>query len=124
MSTPGQLRAAIVDDEPLARARLRRLLANEEGIAVVAEFGDGISAAEGLQAIAPDVVFLDVRMPQVDGFAMLQRLPAAKRPRVVFVTASEARVVGQEVAVEHQSRLPFFRTTWVALGVGTCSVHT
>ena len=77
MNHAGQLRAAIVDDEPLARARLRRLLAHEEGVAIVAEFGDGISAAEGLQAIAVDIVFLDVRMPQLDGFAMLQRLPAA-----------------------------------------------
>ena len=93
MSSPGHLRAAIVDDEPLARARLRRLLANEENIAVVAEFGDGISAAEGLQAIEVDVVFLDVRMPQVDGFAMLQRLPVAKRPRVVFVTAYSEHAV-------------------------------
>ena len=93
MSPPGPLRAAIVDDEPLARARLRRLLANEEAVAIVAEFGDGISAAEGLQAIAVDVVFLDVRMPQVDGFAMLQRLPAAQRPRVVFVTAYSEHAV-------------------------------
>lgn len=93
MNPAGHLRAAIVDDEPLARARLRRLLAHEEGVAIVAEFGDGISAAEGLQAIAVDVVFLDVRMPQVDGFAMLQRLPAAKRPGVVFVTAYSEHAV-------------------------------
>lgn len=87
------LRAVIVDDEPLARARLRRLLADEERVAIVAEFGDGISAAEGLQAIAADVVFLDVRMPQVDGFAMLQRVPAATRPHVVFVTAYSEHAV-------------------------------
>jgi len=81
------LRAVIVDDEPLARARLSRLLGREREVEVLAEFGDGESAAEGLQALAADVVFVDVRMPQLDGFGMLERLDAARRPLVVFVTA-------------------------------------
>lgn len=81
------LRAVIVDDEPLARARLSRLLGREHSVEVLAEFGDGESAAHGLRALAPDVVFVDVRMPQLDGFAMLDRLAPAQRPLVVFVTA-------------------------------------
>ena len=75
------LRAAIVDDEPLARARLGRLLAAEADVEVVAEYGDGPTAVAGLRALPVDVLFLDVRMPQVDGFEMLERLPPAQRVR-------------------------------------------
>ena len=80
------LRAAIVDDEPLARARLARLLGAEPLLELVGQFGDG-DAAEALAAAAADVVFLDVRMPGRDGFAMLERLPPPRRPLVVFVSA-------------------------------------
>lgn len=91
MSRP--LRAVIVDDEPLARARLSRLLGREGEVEVLAAFGDGESAAAGLPALAPDVVFLDVRMPQCDGFAMLDRLRIEPRPLVVFVTAYSEHAV-------------------------------
>lgn len=87
------LRAVIVDDEPLARARLSRLLGREQAVEILAEFGDGESAAAGLPALAADVVFVDVRMPQLDGFAMLDRLPASQRPLVVFVTAYSEHAV-------------------------------
>jgi two-component system LytT family response regulator len=87
------LRAAIVDDEPLARARLGRLLAAEADVEVVAEYGDGPSAAAGLRALPVDVLFLDVRMPQVDGFQMLELLPPTQRPQVVFVTAYSEHAV-------------------------------
>jgi two-component system LytT family response regulator len=87
------LRAAIVDDEPLARARLGRLLAAEADVEVVAEYGDGPSAAAGLRALPVDVLFLDVRMPQCDGFEMLERLPPTQRPQVVFVTAYSEHAV-------------------------------
>ena len=85
------LRAAIVDDEPLARARLCRLLADEPGVEVVAEYPDGPSALTGLREAPVDVLFLDVRMPQLDGFAMLERLHP--RPQVVFVTAFSEHAV-------------------------------
>lgn len=87
------LRAVIVDDEPLARARLSRLLGREREVVVVAEFGDGESAVEGLGALAADVLFVDVRMPQLNGFAMLDRLPVQQRPLVVFVTAYSEHAV-------------------------------
>ncbi|TWI04980.1 LytTR family two component transcriptional regulator [Luteimonas cucumeris] len=80
------LRAVIVDDEPLARARLGRLLAQEDRVEVVGVFADGQSAVDALGTLAADVVFLDVRMPQVDGFAVLERI-VAPRPQIVFVTA-------------------------------------
>jgi two-component system, LytTR family, response regulator len=80
------LRAAIVDDEPLARARLVRLLGAETAVEIVGEYADG-GATAALLASGAEVVFLDVRMPEIDGFTMLQRLPASRRPLVVFVTA-------------------------------------
>nr|WP_257644277.1 LytTR family DNA-binding domain-containing protein [Luteimonas salinisoli] len=87
------MRVAIVDDEPLARARLARLLQAEGDVEVVAEYADGLQAASGLLQAAADVAFVDVRMPHVDGFAMLERLPAARRPLVVFVTAYSAHAL-------------------------------
>lgn len=86
------LRAVIVDDEPLARARLGRLLAQEDKVEVVGVFSDGASAADALGTLAADVVFLDVRMPQVDGFTVLQRI-VAPRPKIVFVTAYSEHAV-------------------------------
>jgi two-component system, LytTR family, response regulator len=81
------LRVAIVDDEPLARARLQRMLSGEDDVEVAGQFGDGARAARALLAHPVDAVFLDIRMPELDGFAMLARLPPERRPLVVFVTA-------------------------------------
>jgi two-component system LytT family response regulator len=82
-----RLRVVLVDDEALARARLRRLLAGEEDVEIV---GEASSAAEARRLVAserPDLLFLDVQMPGEDGFELLQSLPAAGAPAVVFVTA-------------------------------------
>ena len=81
------VRALIVDDEPWARRRLSRLLAMEPGVQLVAECGDGESAVAAVREHAPDVVFLDVKMPGVDGFEALRRMPPAPRRCVIFVTA-------------------------------------
>ena len=91
MSAP--LRAAIVDDEPLARRRLARMLGEIGGVEVVGDYGDGPCAVEGLHAMPADVLFLDIRMPEVDGFQLLERLPAAERPLVVFVSAYSGRAL-------------------------------
>jgi two-component system LytT family response regulator len=80
------LRAVIVDDEPLARERLRTLLAPHAEIVVLAECGDGEEAIEAIRALAPDLVFLDVQMPEVDGFEVLEAVEG-RLPAVVFVTA-------------------------------------
>ena len=82
------LRAFIVDDEPLARRRLRSLLSRQEDVELVGEAGDGPSAAARLTAVRPDVVFLDIRIPELDGFALLDAL-GDLRPAVVFVTAHD-----------------------------------
>jgi two-component system, LytTR family, response regulator len=83
------LRVLIVDDEELARQRLQRLLAREDDVEVVGEASDGVQAVESIRALAPDLVFLDVQMPEVDGFGVLERLRPQRPPAVVFVTAHD-----------------------------------
>jgi two-component system LytT family response regulator len=85
MSSPW--RAIIVDDEPPARQTLRLLLAREKDFALVGECGHGRDAVAAVTSAHPDVLFIDVRMPGVDGFAVLRELGADAVPAVVFVTA-------------------------------------
>ena len=81
-----RLRALVADDEPMARTRLRRLLERDGGVEVVAECGDGDAALAALHEVRPDLAFLDIRMPALDGFQVLERIDRA-RTHVVFVTA-------------------------------------
>ncbi len=82
-------RALIVDDEPLARERLRTLLASETDFRIVAECADGETAVAAIEESRPDVVFLDVQMPELDGFEVLDALGEGTPPLIVFVTAYE-----------------------------------
>jgi two-component system LytT family response regulator len=79
----------IADDEELARRGIRARLARVPGWQVAAECGDGRSTVETLKAERPDVVFLDVQMPGLDGFEVLEQLAAELRPVVVFLTAHD-----------------------------------
>lgn len=81
------VRAIIVDDEPLARERLRLLLADEPDVEVVGECGDGCQAVVAIEELKPDLVFLDVQIPNLDGFAILESVGADRIPAIVFVTA-------------------------------------
>jgi two-component system LytT family response regulator len=81
------MRVMIVDDEPLARERIRTLLAMLPDVEVVGEHGDGISAADAILDVQPDVVFLDVQMPGMTGFEVVSAVGAERMPLVVFVTA-------------------------------------
>lgn len=81
------LRVLLVDDEPLARAGLRALLRDEGDVDVIGESATGADAVAAIDALAPDVVFLDIALPDFDGFDILERVPRARRPVVVFVTA-------------------------------------
>ncbi len=81
------IRVAIADDEPLARERLTSMLAGREGYAVVAECNDGPEALAALTDHDIDLLFLDVQMPGLDGFQMLESLGGAPLPMIVFVTA-------------------------------------
>lgn len=80
------LRAIVVDDEPLARDSIRALLAHENDIVITGE-ATGIDAAALVARTRPDIMFLDIQMPDVDGFALLEKIGAEAVPAVVFVTA-------------------------------------
>ncbi len=82
-----RLSAIIVDDEMIARMGIRRLLRREPDIDVIAECGNGAEALEALTAHKPDLMFLDIQMPELDGFEVLQRLRPESTPVVIFVTA-------------------------------------
>ena len=83
------MRILIVDDEPLARERIRDLLRGESDVAAIAECANGDEAVEAIRRRAHDLVFLDVQMPGLDGFEVLQRLASEPLPLVIFVTAYE-----------------------------------
>lgn len=81
------LRVLLVDDEPLARTHLRALLAAEPDVEVVAECGDGASAVRAIREVRPDLVLLDIQMPEGDGFDVVREVGPDRMPPVVFVTA-------------------------------------
>jgi two-component system LytT family response regulator len=82
-----KVRTLVVDDEPLARRNLRLLLAGDADIDVIGEAASGREALELIRDGAPDLVFLDIQMPELDGFGVLEKIEAAEMPVVVFVTA-------------------------------------
>src|SRR3954452_15275334 len=79
------IRAVIVDDEELARGFLRELLRGHSEIEIVAECGNGFEAVKAVAETSPDLLFLDVQMPKLDGFEVLELIDAG--PAVIFVTA-------------------------------------
>lgn len=81
------IRALIVDDEPLARDAIRVLLEAAPDIAIIAECRDGKEAVKAIREHAPDLVFLDVQMPDLDGFKVIEQIGAEQMPVTVFVTA-------------------------------------
>ena len=87
MSEALKIRALIVDDEPDARLQIRSLLASHAYVEVVRECCNGYEALDAVAEHAPDLMFLDEKMPELDGFAVLERIEKASRPLVVFVTA-------------------------------------
>jgi two-component system LytT family response regulator len=88
-----KIRTLIVDDEPLARQRLRTLLGAEKDIELVGECANGSDAVGAVRALKPDLMFLDVQMPLLDGFGVLEALAAERPPAVVFVTAYDRYAV-------------------------------
>jgi two-component system LytT family response regulator len=84
---PRRIRALVVDDEPLARSNLTVLLRRDPEIDVVRECGSGMDALAEIRSSKPDLVFIDVQMPECDGFDVLEMLGTDLPPAVVFVTA-------------------------------------
>ena len=81
------IRTLIVDDEPLARARLRRFLAEHAEVEVIGESGNGKDAVEAIKKDTPDLVFMDIQMPEMTGFDAIGKLKSSEMPTVIFVTA-------------------------------------
>ncbi len=81
------IRVLIVDDEPIARRGIRHQLRGEADLEVIGECGDGAAAIEAITGLAPDLVFLDIQMPEVGGFDVVEAIGVARMPAVVFVTA-------------------------------------
>jgi two-component system, LytTR family, response regulator len=87
MTEARRIRTLIVDDEPLARRRIRRMLAQHADVEIVGDCSNGREAITLIRERSPHLVFLDVQMPEMDGFAVLKTLEAESIPLVVFVTA-------------------------------------
>jgi two-component system LytT family response regulator len=85
MSESAALRIVIVDDEPLARAVVREYLASQPGVEIVAECGNGFDAVKAITELSPDLMFLDVQMPKLDGFEVLELI--GRSVPVIFTTA-------------------------------------
>src|SRR5215510_14334842 len=84
-----RIRTLVVDDEPLARERTRKLLEKAKDVEVVGECSNGTEAVESIGKLQPDLVLLDVQMPELDGFGVLDRLRGRKLPAIIFVTAHD-----------------------------------
>lgn len=89
----GPMRVVIVDDEPIARRGIRQLLAGHEDVEIAGEARNGKEAVRLLRALAPDLVFLDVQMPEIDGFAVLRQIAPERLPAIIFVTAYDSFAV-------------------------------
>ena len=87
------IRTLIVDDEPLARDRVRALMNDQPDFTVVGEAGDGDSAVKAILNLQPDLVFLDVQMPKLTGFDVISEVGPERMPAVVFVTAYDQHAI-------------------------------
>ena len=107
-------RVLIVDDEPIARRGIRRYLAEHDGIEVVGEAANGISAVEQINELHPDIVFLDVQMPDLDGFGVIENVDpeSGPAPIYVFVTAYDVHAI------------PVSNVLWIEATGNYACIHT
>lgn len=87
------VKALIVDDEPLARQRIRQLMANEEDFVIAGEAGNGLEAVTLIESLNPDLVLLDIQMPELDGFGVIEAIGVERMPPTLFVTAYDAHAL-------------------------------
>jgi two-component system, LytTR family, response regulator len=99
-------RVLIVDDEPIARRGIRRYLAKRNDIEVVGEAANGISAVEQINELHPDIVFLDVQMPDLDGFGVIENVEPSSGPTpvYVFVTAHDVHAIRAFEVLEQRGK--------------------
>lgn len=88
-----KIRVLIVDDEPLARRGIRQLLESEKDFEIAGEAANGREASVALEKFAPDLVFLDIQMPLVDGFSLIEKIDSQNLPEIVFVTAFDEHAI-------------------------------
>lgn len=88
-----KIKTLIVDDEALARRRIKKLLTTRSGIEITAECNNGRDAIAAIEQLQPDLVFLDIQMPEIGGFEVIERLDVKNLPVVVFVTAHDSYAV-------------------------------
>jgi two-component system LytT family response regulator len=81
------LRALLVDDEALARQRIRHLLKGDAGVEIIGECANGLEALKAIEDLSPDLVFLDIQMPELDGFGVVEAVGAERMPPTLFITA-------------------------------------
>ena len=93
MTDATRIRALVVDDEPLARAMVREMLESDPEVEIVGECTNGREAVEAIKSSAPDIVFLDVQMPELGGFEVLESLEPQSTPYIIFVTAYDQYAV-------------------------------
>ncbi|MDZ7401869.1 MAG: response regulator [candidate division KSB1 bacterium] len=83
----------IVDDEPLARFRIRSLLEQDPEIEILAECETGLQAIDAIRTYVPDLIFLDIQLPEKDGFGIIEEIGAERMPEVIVVTAYENKAI-------------------------------
>ena len=100
MEHASRIRVLVVDDEPLAREKVRAMAADDPEIEIVGECANGAEAVAAVEELAPDLLLLDVQMPEADGFSALRALGPGRAPLVIFVTAYDHYAVS---AFEHHA---------------------
>jgi two-component system, LytTR family, response regulator len=93
MTNATRIRALVVDDEPLAREMIREMLESDSEVEIIAECANGREAVESIKSSKPDIVFLDIQMPEIGGFEVLESLDPTVHPYVIFVTAYDQYAV-------------------------------
>ncbi len=88
-----RIRALVIDDEPLARDMIREMLAGDSEVEIVAECANGKEAVEAIKSLSPDLIFLDIQMPELGGFEVLESLDEKRSPYVIFATAYDQYAV-------------------------------
>ena len=93
MTDANRISALVIDDEPLARDMIREMLEPDSEVEIVAECANGREAIEAIKSLQPDIIFLDIQMPELGGFEVLESFEEGNKPYVIFVTAYDQYAV-------------------------------